>query len=181
MRRGECPACGTTVCGKIFQSGHVSACANSASWNSGYVAASYESCQMTVSLTSDALQATPVPANDEPVVVRPNTSVLGCLTIDGDAIIHGQVDGELRADNVFIAKGGMVLGTIVASEVVVEGSALDALVFADRIVLRQGSQTTGEIWHKELVLEAGHLFEGKSRRHSEPRSLAPNDADDREE
>ncbi|MCU0953241.1 MAG: polymer-forming cytoskeletal protein [Hyphomicrobium sp.] len=136
---------------------------------------------MTVSLSSDALEATPVPDNDEPVVIRPNTSVLGCLTIDGDAIIHGQVDGELRADNVFIAKSGMVLGTIVAGEVVVEGSALEALVFADRIVLRPGSQTTGEIWHKELVLEAGHLFEGKSRRHSEPRSLAPNDADDRED
>jgi cytoskeletal protein CcmA (bactofilin family) len=103
------------------------------------------------------------------------------LSIDGDAIIHGQVDGELRADSVFIAKGGTVLGTIVAGEVVVEGSALEALVFADRIVLRQGSQTTGEIWHKELVLEAGHLFEGKSRRHSEPRSLAPADEDNSED
>ena len=32
---------------------------------------------------------------------------------------------------------------------------------------------TGEIWHTELVLEAGHLFEGKSRRHDDPKSLAP--------
>lgn len=132
--------------------------------------------KMTVSLSSDPLKSAQIPANDEPVVIRPNTSVLGCLAIDGDAIVHGQIDGELRADNVLIAKGGVVLGTIVAGEVVVEGSAVDAVVFADRIVLRHGSQTTGEIWHRELVLEAGHLFEGKSRRHADPRSLAPVDA-----
>jgi cytoskeletal protein CcmA (bactofilin family) len=75
-----------------------------------------------------------------------------------------------------IASGGSVSGTIVATEVIVEGDAVDALIFADRIVLRHGAHVTGEILHKELVLEAGHMFEGKSRRHADPRSLAPTEA-----
>jgi cytoskeletal protein CcmA (bactofilin family) len=114
-----------------------------------------------------------VPANDVPIVLGPKASVIGCLALDGDAIIQGYVDGEIRAATVLIVSGGSVSGTIVATEVIVEGDAVDALIFADRIVLRHSAHVTGEIWHKELVLEAGHLFEGKSRRHDDPRSLAP--------
>lgn len=114
-----------------------------------------------------------VPANDVPIVLGPTASVIGCLALAGDAIIQGCVDGEIRASTVLIVSGGSVSGTIVASEVIVEGDAVDALIFADRIVLRDGAHVTGEIWHKELVLEAGHIFEGKSRRHDDPRSLAP--------
>ncbi|MBY0224652.1 MAG: polymer-forming cytoskeletal protein [Hyphomicrobium sp.] len=116
-----------------------------------------------------------VPANDVPIVLGPTASVVGCLALDGDAVIQGYIDGELRAATVLIALGGSVSGTIVATEVIVEGDAVDALIFADRIVLRAGAHVTGEIWHKELVLEAGHMFEGKSRRHDDPQSLAPTD------
>lgn len=122
-----------------------------------------------------------VPANDVPIVLGPTASVVGCLALDGDAIVQGNVDGEIRAVTVLIMRGGSVSGTIVASEVIVEGDAVDALIFADRIVLRDGAQVTGEIWHKELVLEAGHMFEGKSRRHDDPKSLAPTDAQHFEE
>jgi len=117
-----------------------------------------------------------VPANDVPLVLGPTASVIGCLALVGDAIIQGYVDGEIRAATVLIVSGGSVSGTIVASEVIVEGDASDALIYADRIVLRDGAHVTGEIWHKELVLEAGHMFEGKSRRHDDPRSLAPTEA-----
>jgi cytoskeletal protein CcmA (bactofilin family) len=115
------------------------------------------------------------PANDVPMVIGSTASAIGCLALTGTAIVQGYVEGEIRADNVLITTGGTVVGTVVAAEVIVEGAAVDALIFGDRIVLRDGSQVTGEIWHKELVLEAGHMFEGKSRRHDDPRSLAPAD------
>ncbi|MBY0226273.1 MAG: polymer-forming cytoskeletal protein [Hyphomicrobium sp.] len=91
-----------------------------------------------------------VPANDIPIVLGPTASVVGCLALDGDAIVQGHVDGEFRAVTVLIMRGGSVSGTIVASEVIVEGDAVDALIFADRIVLRDGAHVTGEIWHQEL-------------------------------
>lgn len=120
-------------------------------------------------------QAIHVPANDVPLVLGPTASVIGCLALVGDAIIQGFLDGEIRAATVLIVSGGTVSGTIVATEVIVEGDAVDALIFADRIVLRDGAHVTGEIWHRELVLEAGHMFEGKSRRHDDPTTLAPSD------
>lgn len=65
------------------------------------------------------------------------------------------------------------MGNLMAAEVTIEGAAIAALIFADKVSLRVGSILTGEIWYTELVLEAGHLFEGKSRRHDDPKSLAP--------
>jgi cytoskeletal protein CcmA (bactofilin family) len=115
------------------------------------------------------------PANDVPMVIGATASAIGCLALSGTAIVQGYVEGEIRADTVLITTSGKVVGTVVAAEVIIEGAAVDALIFGDRIVLRNGSQVTGEIWHKELVLEAGHMFEGKSRRHDDPRRLAPAD------
>ncbi|MBY0226201.1 MAG: polymer-forming cytoskeletal protein [Hyphomicrobium sp.] len=123
--------------------------------------------------TTTAASEIHAPANDVPMVIGSTASAIGCLALTGTAIIQGYVEGEIRADIVLIATGGTVVGTVVAAEVIVEGEAIDALIFGDRIVLRDGSHVTGEIWHKELVLEAGHMFEGKSRRHDAPRSLAP--------
>jgi cytoskeletal protein CcmA (bactofilin family) len=120
------------------------------------------------------------PANDVPMVIGSTASAIGCLALTGTAIVQGYVEGEIRADTVLITTGGTVVGTVVAAEVIVDGAAVDALIFGDRIVLRAGSQVTGEIWHKELILEAGHMFEGKSRRHDTPRSLAPTDPQDPE-
>jgi cytoskeletal protein CcmA (bactofilin family) len=99
--------------------------------------------------------------------------VLGCLALPGEAIIQGRLEGEIKADGILDCRGGTISGTVIANEVTIEGEALDVLIFADSVVLRDGSTVTDEIGHKELVLEAGHLFEGKSRRHEDPRSLAP--------
>jgi cytoskeletal protein CcmA (bactofilin family) len=98
---------------------------------------------------------------------------MGCLALPGEAIIQGHLEGEIKADGVLVSRGGTISGTVIATEVTIEGEVLDALIFADKVILRDGSTVTREIWHKELVLEAGHLFEGKSRRHDDPRSLAP--------
>jgi cytoskeletal protein CcmA (bactofilin family) len=89
----------------------------------------------------------------------------GAIELPCKIVIQCQLDGEVKAHRVLIGPDGKVSGTVIAAEVIVEVEAEDVLILADRIVLRNGSYVTGEIWHKELVLEAGHLVEGKSRRH----------------
>jgi cytoskeletal protein CcmA (bactofilin family) len=116
---------------------------------------------------------TNTPADDGQLVLGPTASLIGCLELSGDVIVQGQLEGEVRAMGILVTPSGLISGTVVATELIVEGQVIDCLVFADRVVLREGAYVTGEIWHRELVLEAGHLFEGKSRRHEAPRSLAP--------
>jgi cytoskeletal protein CcmA (bactofilin family) len=112
------------------------------------------------------------PANDEPLVLGPSVVLNGSIESSGEVVIYGRVEGQVRANRVLIAQPAKVSGTLVASEVIIDGEADDILIFAAKIVLRDGSYVTGEIWHKELVLEAGHVFEGKSRRHVSPQNLA---------
>jgi cytoskeletal protein CcmA (bactofilin family) len=119
------------------------------------------------------LEALQAPANDGPVVLGPTASLIGCLALPGDVIVQGHVEGEIKASGVLVSACGTISGTVVTTEFIVEGQVLDSLIFADRVVLRDGAYVTGEIWHRELVLEAGHIFEGKSRRHEDPKSLAP--------
>jgi len=129
---------------------------------------------MTVAMTPPhRLPDMDAPANDGPLVLGPTASLIGCLELAGDVIVQGQLEGEVRAVGILVSASGTISGTVVASEFIVEGQVVDGLIFADRVVLREGAYVTGEIWHRELVLEAGHLFEGKSRRHEAPRSLAP--------
>jgi cytoskeletal protein CcmA (bactofilin family) len=112
------------------------------------------------------------PANDVPLILGPTTTVNGAIELPGELVIQGLLEGQVKAYKVTVGPNGTVSGTLIAAEVVIEGEAEDILILADKIVLRNGSYVTGEIWHKELVLEAGHLFEGKSRRHADPRALA---------
>lgn len=106
------------------------------------------------------------------MVLGPSTALTGAIELPGELVIQGLLDGQVNAERVFIAPHAKVSGTVVAREVIVEGEAEDVVILADKIVLRDGSYVTGEIWHKELLLEAGHLFEGKSRRHANPQELA---------
>jgi cytoskeletal protein CcmA (bactofilin family) len=112
------------------------------------------------------------PASDDPLVLGPSVVLHGSIELSGDLVIYGRLEGQVRADRVLIAQTARFSGTLVASEVVIDGEAEDILAFAGKIVLRDGSYVTGEIWHRELVLEAGHVFEGKSRRHVHPQTLA---------
>ena len=112
------------------------------------------------------------PANDGPLVLGPSVVLNGSMELSGELVIHGRVEGQVRADRVLIAQSARVSGILIASEVTIDGEADDILIFAAKIMLRDGSYVTGEIWHKELLLEAGHLFEGKSRRHIDPQALA---------
>ena len=115
----------------------------------------------------------PAPTNDVALVLGEQVFVRGSLEYPGEVVLHGEVQGGLGAERIFVARTGLATGTIVASDLVVEGRIENAAIFAERIVLRRGSVVIGEMYHFDLVLEAGCLFEGKSRRHPNPTSLAP--------
>lgn len=119
------------------------------------------------------IETLPPPTNDVPLILGQKLSIRGCLEYSGDVMLHGDVDGIIIAERLVVSKHGTLCGTVVATEIVIEGRIDDAAIYADRIVLRGGSIVTGEICHRELVLESGCLFEGKSRRHANPKTMVP--------
>jgi len=106
------------------------------------------------------------------LVVSAGVTIVGTVTLQGEVLIEGTVDGEVRCSALHIAEQAVVEGLIVAEKVVVLGEFSGA-IYADELILGGGSAVEGEIHHRKLVLEKGCIFEGQSRRHDDPRSMAP--------
>ena len=73
---------------------------------------------------------------------------------------------------VHVLAQAMVVGDLVAAEVFVDGQ-VQGNIFSDKLTLEAASQVDGEIYYANLELRNGAYFEGKSRKHPKPRSLAP--------
>lgn len=110
--------------------------------------------------------------NKGSVVINRGVTIVGSLSLDGEVFIEGTVDGEVWCTSLEIDTRGIVDGLIVADRVVVLGE-FRGHIYAGELVLRTGSAVEGQIYHNKLVLEEGCYFEGKSRRHMNPRQLAP--------
>jgi cytoskeletal protein CcmA (bactofilin family) len=106
------------------------------------------------------------------VVINRGVTIVGSLSLEGDVFIEGTVDGEVWCTSLEIDTRGIVDGLIVADRVVVLGE-FRGHIYAGELVMRTGCAVEGQIYHNKLVLEEGCYFEGKSRRHPNPRQLAP--------
>lgn len=96
-------------------------------------------------------------------VVGPLVRITGAIVFEGEVLVAGQVQGEIRCRALVVSQEGYVEGVVEASEVIVEGVVLGK-IHADRLVLKAACEVEGEIYHAELLLEEGCYFEGKSRR-----------------
>jgi cytoskeletal protein CcmA (bactofilin family) len=106
------------------------------------------------------------------LVISRGASIVGALTLEGDIFIEGTVEGEVRCTTLQITERGMVDGLIVADRVIVLGE-VNGDIYANELILGAGCAVEGTINHNKLLLEKGCYFEGKSRRHENPRRMAP--------
>lgn len=108
---------------------------------------------------------------EELFVVDRDVRIWGTLSSVKPVNVLGFVDGGVLAPEVLVSEQAMVTGDIIATKVTVFGQVLGN-IFADQLVLQAASNVEGEIYHKTLELCKGAHFEGKSRQHDKPKSLA---------
>lgn len=104
-------------------------------------------------------------------VIGPDVRIWGTIDTDQRIEVLGFVDGSMSGAEVRVAQTAMVTGDIIASYVLVQGQVLGN-IFADSLVLEETANVEGEIYHTELDLRVGASFEGRSRRHDKPKTLA---------
>lgn len=95
----------------------------------------------------------------------------GALTYPGAVTVDGTLIGDLRCARVIVSERGVVDGAIWAESVTVLGEVTGE-IFAISLTLKAACSVNADIFHRHLALEDGCYFEGKSRRHKEPLSLA---------
>ena len=106
------------------------------------------------------------------LVISRGVTIIGALSLDGQVLIEGTIDGEVRCSALQITERGEVEGLIVADKVEVLGEFSGA-IYARELVLGAGCNVEGQIYHHKLILEEGCYFEGQSRRHGDPLKIAP--------
>jgi cytoskeletal protein CcmA (bactofilin family) len=106
------------------------------------------------------------------LVISRGASIVGSLSLQGQVLIEGSIDGEVRCTALQITERGAVDGLIVAEKVVVLGE-FSGSIYARELILGAGCAVEGHIYHQKLVLEKGCYFEGRSRRLSDPLLMAP--------
>lgn len=106
------------------------------------------------------------------LLISRGITIVGSLSMQGEVVIEGTVDGEVRCTSVQISERGVVDGLIVADKVVVLGEFVGA-IYAREILLGAACAVEGHIFHRKLVLEEGCYFEGKSRCYTNPLVHAP--------
>jgi len=106
-------------------------------------------------------------ANSDVLILNRRVIIAGSLTYDGEVVLGGHIEGDVRCKSLEIGERGSVDGDIAAERVVVLGEVAGT-IHANEVVLKTACSVSGEIYHRHLVLEDGCFFEGQSRRDADP-------------
>ena len=97
-------------------------------------------------------------------------AVTGSLKSEGEILVEGRVEGDIRCKLLVIGKDAHVSGSIIAEEVSVRGKVRGA-IRAHRVTLQDTAVIDSDIYHRTLSIEQGACFEGSSKRCADPLAL----------
>ncbi len=110
---------------------------------------------------ADGTAPPPAPAAWPCSVVGRELVAHGRIEARGELRIHGTVRGVVRAPKVVLCRDGVLDGTIVAGEAILEGW-LRGRVFAYRVTAEYTAVIEGNLFHHELIMAAGIQMEGRA-------------------
>ena len=81
--------------------------------------------------------------------------------------IDGKVNGDIRCAHLVVGKDAIIVGNIMAEEVIVRGK-VKGTIRAINVTLQDTAVVESEIYHKSIAVEQGACFDGVSRRREDP-------------
>lgn len=94
-------------------------------------------------------------------VLSADCVITGEIEMDGDLVIHGQVNGAVRVTGVLeITPTATVSGTMVAGAIQLSGQARANLIAEQGIALADNASVTGRLFTTRLSVAEGAAYEG---------------------
>ena len=113
---------------------------------------------------------------------REGASVIGSdLTIEGPSItmrckgslrVDGNIEANLHCAELIIGEQAVIVGSIAGNKVAVSGR-VNGAILGDSVVLHSTAHVEGDISSCSLVIEQGATFDGRARKITDPREVAP--------
>ncbi|MDX2204358.1 MAG: polymer-forming cytoskeletal protein [Hyphomicrobiaceae bacterium] len=107
---------------------------------------------------------TPAPSRS---VIDAWLEIVGNLSTEGEILVEGRIEGNVRCAQLIVGVDATVTGAIVAEEVIVYGKVKGA-IRANKVILKDTAVVDSDIVHRSLTVERGACFDGSSCRRDQP-------------
>ncbi len=84
----------------------------------------------------------------------------GKLTIPGEVVINGTVEGELNANTISVLSAGVVTGKTVADTITVAGKINESTTARKSLVIDTTGTLTGQVAYGDLEIRKGGELQG---------------------
>jgi cytoskeletal protein CcmA (bactofilin family) len=98
------------------------------------------------------------------VVIGEGVSISGVLKVPGRAVIHGDFQGELYADELMLGVTGKISGLIQVRQADVQGEICNDFVVEGHLTVRSSGRLQGKVAYGEIEVERGGNIQGSVRR-----------------
>jgi cytoskeletal protein CcmA (bactofilin family) len=116
-----------------------------------------------------APSSSPRPAGPEASVIGNGVSIKGDIHGDGEVVIQGRLEGELKIQGtVSIGPDGHSKGRVVADEVVLDGTIEGEVEAGQRLVISASGVLNGGMHCPRLVVEEGGRLQGRCHMSAQP-------------
>lgn len=112
---------------------------------------------------SAAKRAVTSESQESKSTVGSGMTIVGKIAAEGDLVIFGRIEGEIRAGSLLIGNGAQVEGDVVAQELTISGR-VKGTIHAGNVKLHGSAVVEGDIFHRSLSIDQNAVFEGMSRR-----------------
>jgi len=113
-------------------------------------------------LERDKRQVEPVQGGNLNALLGTGSRVTGKLVFEGPALIEGQIDGEITAqDSLTIGESALVNARITGTSIVIHGRVTGDVTARKRLEIRASAKLSGRISTPSLAIHEGGVFEGQ--------------------
>jgi cytoskeletal protein CcmA (bactofilin family) len=92
------------------------------------------------------------------------------IITQGTLQVDGEVEGDVRGNEIIIGEKGKVTGTVAAERVIVRGK-ISGVIRGMTVALQSSARVEGDIHHMSLAIEQGAEFDGRCRRPADASEL----------
>lgn len=97
------------------------------------------------------------------VVIGEGVSISGVLKVPGRAVIHGDFQGELYAEELTLGLAGTIAGKTHVGKADVQGEIRDELHVTGHLIVRASGRIQGHVAYGEVEVERGGNIQGALR------------------
>lgn len=96
-----------------------------------------------------------------PTIIASDVRILGNVISDGMLDIDGRIEGNVRAETIYIRENGVITGDVVAgSEVHIFGN-VHGVIKAPRVSIHPSAHVEGAIMHRSISIEDGAYIDAQ--------------------